>query len=263
MGVEVMVSYKEQCQFANEEFGRGIKDSFRELLGSSTLSDVTLVSEDEEHVEAHRVILASSSTFFRNILCKIKHPQTFIYLKGVKKNELKHIIEFIYTGEATIAKDQLGTFLESARSLKINGLEKRNDVKFENTETNLQIPVQDTQLFSNVETLNLPDEHPFYVLKDIVESQAIAESDKTISNLGQQIMDGITKVDGVWVCTYCSKTFKSRTRASEHVEVHLEGFSHSCSICNKSTKTTKALKKHIERVHSYKYSTYLQIINNQ
>ena len=173
-----MVSYREQCLFTNEEFSRGIRDSFRELLDSSTLSDVTLVSEDEEHVEAHRVILASGSTFFSNILCKIKHPQPFIYLKGVKKNELKHIIEFIYTGEATIAKDQLENFFESARSLKINGLEKRNEVKFENTETNLQISVQDTQLFSNVETLNLPDEHPFYVLKDIVESQENPESDK-------------------------------------------------------------------------------------
>merc|ERR1712204_111794 len=137
--VKVMVWYKERCHFTNEGFSQSIRDSFRELLGSSTLSDVTLVSEDEEHVEAHSVILASGSTFFRNILCKIKHPQPFIYLKGIKTNELKHIIEFIYTGEATIAREQLETFLESACALKIKGLEKKNDVKFENTETNLHI----------------------------------------------------------------------------------------------------------------------------
>merc|ERR1712153_113170 len=144
--VEVMVSYKEQCQFTNEEFGRGIRDSFRELLGSSTLSDVTLVSEDEEHVEAHRVILASGSTFFRNILCKINQPQLFIYLKGIKKDELKQIMDFVYTGEATVAKDQLENFLESARDLKIKGLEKKADVKIENTQPDLKIPYLETPM---------------------------------------------------------------------------------------------------------------------
>ena len=258
-----MVSYKEQCHFTNEEFGLAVKDSFRELLDTSTLSDVTLVSEDDQHFEAHRVILASGSTFFRNILFKIKHPQPIIYLKGIKKNELNHIIEFVYTGEATIAREELETFLQSARDLEIKGLEKMSNVKIENIEPNLQIPDPGKELLFKKETLHQPDEKPIYESEVSLESKESSEPDKSLSNLRQKIMEGVTKVDRLWFCTYCNKTFNTRARATEHVETHLEGFSHTCNICNKSSKTTKALKMHIERVHSYKYSMYLKVIDNQ
>jgi len=266
--VVVMVSYKEQCHFTNEEYGPGIRDSFRELLDTGTLFDVTLVSEDEEHVEAHRVILASGSTFFRNILCKIKHPKPFIYLKGIKKDELKQIMDFVYTGEATVAKDQLENFLESARDLKIKGLEKKADIKIENTQPDLKIPCLETPMFFNTETVQMQDDKPTYESKEMFASKENSDSNEIITkslrttNLKNKIMEGITKIDGLWHCTYCSKIFDTRARASEHVETHLDGFSHTCGICNKSTKTTKALKKHIERVHSYKFSDYLKVINN-
>ena len=40
----------------------------------------------------------------------------------------------------------------------------------------------------------------------------------------------------VWQCLHCSKTNKDKTAISRHVESHLQGHSHSCSICHKTYK---------------------------
>ena len=60
-------------------------------------SDVTLVCEDGQQVEAHKVILASSSPFFENILKKNRHPHLLIYMRGVNSDDLLAIIDFLYT----------------------------------------------------------------------------------------------------------------------------------------------------------------------
>ena len=89
------------------------------------------------------------------------------------------------------------------------------------------------------------------------------ESEKKILPLSSKIEAGITKIDGLWSCTYCSRTFSQKGGVKDHVETHFEGFSHTCNICYKSARTTKALKKHVERIHHYSYSTYLKFVINQ
>ena len=48
--------------------------SFANLKEDKEFADVTLVCEDDQQVEAHKVILAASSPFFENILKKNRHP---------------------------------------------------------------------------------------------------------------------------------------------------------------------------------------------
>ena len=65
-------------------------------------------------VNAHKVIISSSSPVLKNIL---KHsPQNpFIYLTGVK-----------YQGEVAVAEDSLDFFLDVAANLEIKGFCKTN-----------------------------------------------------------------------------------------------------------------------------------------
>ena len=74
------------------------------LLGKEVLwddkdfTDVTLACEDGKQVEAHKVILASSSPFFQSILKKNKHIHPLIYMRGVKSDDLLAIVDFLYSG---------------------------------------------------------------------------------------------------------------------------------------------------------------------
>ena len=47
------------------DFKDNISTSFGDLRSDKDLTDVTLVSEDGQQVEAHKLVLASSSPFFQ------------------------------------------------------------------------------------------------------------------------------------------------------------------------------------------------------
>merc|ERR1712208_37478 len=84
--------------------------------------DVTLVCEDGQQVEAHKVILASSSPFFQKLLGRNKHPHPLIYMRGVNSDDLLAIVDFLYCGEANIQQENLNSFLAIAEELQLKGL---------------------------------------------------------------------------------------------------------------------------------------------
>ena len=111
-----------------DEFGQNIKQAFCPELGQADFSNVTLACEDGHFIQAHKIVLSPGSLFFSDILLRTKHQHPFIYLKGKKKDKLKNIIDFIYAGESTVAKENLDEFLEVAQELKVKGLETKYEV---------------------------------------------------------------------------------------------------------------------------------------
>ena len=57
-----------------------------------------------------------------NILKKNSHPYPLIYLRGVSYNQLKFVLDFIYTGQESIVQEDLNQFLVIAEDLKVKGL---------------------------------------------------------------------------------------------------------------------------------------------
>ena len=66
---------------------------------------VTLASEDGKQMEAHKLILALSSPFFKNLLKRNKHPHPLLYMRGLKSADLLAIVDFLYCGEAKVYED--------------------------------------------------------------------------------------------------------------------------------------------------------------
>ena len=98
-----------------------MSDVFQNMLVHENLVDVTLACEGAS-IKAHKMILAACSPYFQNLFMAnpCKHP--IVILKDVKFNDLKAIIDFIYSGEVNIPKDQLNSLLKTAETLKIKGL---------------------------------------------------------------------------------------------------------------------------------------------
>ena len=71
-----------------EEFDNNTSNTFKQLFVDQHFMNVTLACDDGKQIEAHKVILSSSSTFFKRVLTKIPHQHPYIYLKGVKFSEL-------------------------------------------------------------------------------------------------------------------------------------------------------------------------------
>ena len=88
--------------------------SFRNLQADEDFTDVTLVCEDGQQVEAHRVILASCSSFFDTVLRRIKHPHPLVYMPGLRMEDLEAVVDFIYQGEVSVNQMDLEGFLKVA-----------------------------------------------------------------------------------------------------------------------------------------------------
>ena len=104
------------------DFQENVKVSFGNLREDKHFTDVTLACEDGQQVEAHKVILASSSPFFLDLLRRNKHPHPLIYMRGLKSEDLVAMIDFLYFGEANVYQENLDSFLAVAEELQLKGL---------------------------------------------------------------------------------------------------------------------------------------------
>ena len=109
------------------DFKENAVHTFGSLKEDKDFTDVTLVCEDGKQVEVHKMILASSSPFFQNILRKNKHTHPLIYMRGMKSDDLLAIVDFLYCGEANIYHENLDSFLAIAEELQLKGLMGKSD----------------------------------------------------------------------------------------------------------------------------------------
>ena len=112
------------------DFQKNIKSAFENLREDKDFKDMTLVCEDGQQVEAHKVILAASSPTFKTLLGRNKHPHPLIYMRGMKANNLLAILDFLYVGEANVFQEDLDAFLAIAEELKLKGLMGNSEERF-------------------------------------------------------------------------------------------------------------------------------------
>merc|ERR1712179_437533 len=105
------------------EFDTNIREYLRIIREDQRLFDVTLVTDDGQHIQAHKIILSAGSNFFSDIFLKTNQTNMVIYLKGINSVQLENILDFIYNGEASIEQDELKKFLETGKELQVKGFE--------------------------------------------------------------------------------------------------------------------------------------------
>jgi len=105
------------------DFSLNVATTFRDLHSRQDFVDVTLACADGSTLDAHKVILSSVSTYFREILknAPCKHP--IIILKDTCKEEAQAMLEFAYTGEVNVGQELLPSLLHTAKCFKIKGLD--------------------------------------------------------------------------------------------------------------------------------------------
>ena len=92
-----------------------------------------------------------------------------------------------------------------------------------------------------------------YANYSVMESKAFKSDSEKLELLRAEISKRMEKVDTeegpMWKCTECGKQLKPKRKMEFHVETHLEGFTHTCSLCDKVHKTRYALQQHMSLYH--------------
>jgi len=141
------------------DFEKNISSSFRELKEDKDFFDVTLVCDDHNQLQAHKVILSACSPFFRSVLKKNPHQHPLLYLKGVKYVEIQLVLNFMYHGEVNVAQDELNSFLSVAEDLQVKGL-SQNQTKPKPQESIKFNRFQDEEASQAISTPNRPIKQP-------------------------------------------------------------------------------------------------------
>lgn len=124
------------------DFQENISSTFQEHRTESDFYDVILacknsntnnidqVTRQASHrtVKAHKFILSSCSTFFKDVLKSMTvssscgNTQPLIYLSGIDFQDLESVLDFMYFGKVNISQERLTSFLAAAEELKVKGL---------------------------------------------------------------------------------------------------------------------------------------------
>lgn len=94
---------------------------FEELLQREALCDVTLAC-DATSIRAHQMVLAACSPYFQKLFLENKCQHPIVFLKDVKFEQIKIILDYMYKGEVSIQAEDLNPLLKVAEALKIKGL---------------------------------------------------------------------------------------------------------------------------------------------
>lgn len=146
------------------------------MFYEETLCDVTIICNGKS-VKAHQIVLAASSSYFKEIFSSTSMGYNpIIFLKNFTNEDLNDILEFIYKGELDLPYERLHSLVNSAKSLGIAGLESIQLNQFNNCDNNHEIP-------------NCYDDN------SIEQFNAIKKSNSLFSNSSHLITNSVKKRD--------------------------------------------------------------------
>ena len=238
------------------DFQSKVSRNFSLLRSEEEFFDVSLVSDDQKMMSAHKLVLSASSPYFKHILTNNKHSHPLLCLDGVSSGELQFVLDYIYHGEVQIYQEQLDRFLEVAQRLKLEGLTGNDDEQERKLNDTLEEAVINVEenYFTETETMKKENvirkprklSQPIMVAND----SAVTNTEEIDEKISEYIVRG---EDGNYSCGYCGKVGNGNRNQLQdlkrHVETHMEGLSYSCQSCDKTFRSRNALNCH-------KYPTY-------
>ena len=78
------------------DFEANVSSSFGLLRNEDYLHDVTIVTDDNEQIAAHKLVLSACSEYFKNIFKRNKNPNLLLCIEGVSSVDLGNVLDYIY-----------------------------------------------------------------------------------------------------------------------------------------------------------------------
>ena len=223
------------------DFQTTISQYFKHLRDEKDFFDVTLVTDDHQQFETHKIVLSACSSFFRPILKVNVHAHPLIYLSGVDSANLQLILNYIYEGEVQLYQEQLDLFLDVAEKLQISGLlgGKTDNVINEEPHQFDKQPKFQEEINSMVASEN---ESYFVESKSKVNPVSVVGHNQ--EEVNQKIKELLIKESDMLKCTVCGKMSKDVRNMRRHVEVHIDGLSYQCTLCDKTFRSGPSFSMH-------------------
>ena len=236
------------------DFHTNVSNSFGVLRNEDYLQDVTIVTDDNEQIAAHKLVLSACSEYFKNIFKKNKHSHPLLCLEGVSSQDVRNMMDYMYNGELQIFQEDLDRFLSIAKRLKLECLindpnaVQEEEVNVKDTEPIKKNETKVHQNFSSVKQEKTKHDGQETIIPKL--STDIVYPDN-ILQVEEQIQQNIVKnMDGTYSCNLCGKNSGRQVgHCRNHIETHLEGLSFNCPVCEKTFRSRNSLAMHKSTKH--------------
>ena len=237
-----------------DQFETTTTNTFKDLLTDEQFTDVTLACADDKQIKAHKVILGSCSSILRNIIMTFPQQNPVIYLKGIKYEEMKSIIDFIYLGETKVKQELFPSFMELACELDIKGLAGE--------EANIDECAQSYIDEDHEKESEFVDETYGRMVKTEKHDTDKESCDKEIREKGtcEELLTESanhgskpkTVKEAIYNCVICAKKFTVANNLKRHMQSqqHYEGVTYPCDRCDYKAMQPSHLKTHFTFKHS-------------
>ncbi len=123
----------ENYQLKWHSHGAYLHTSIATLQQSQCFTDVTLCTLEGKCMMAHRFVLSACSSYFDKLLQQAyaaSHmmPMFIVLPPEVSHQTLSVLLQYMYSGEATVANSQLNNVLKAGEILKVRGLYQEADI---------------------------------------------------------------------------------------------------------------------------------------
>ena len=238
-----------------KDYQKDVTSQFRKFRETEDFTDVTLVCKDGQKFSAHKIILASSSPFFWDLLKSYHHSHPLIYMRGFRSQDMVAMLDFLYHGEANVFQENVNSFLEFAEELQLSGLNQTKEELMSKSD-----PAKKGRPKKYVKRArSFPKYENSYT---DIDSKFIEELEKTIaitkesagieleeldSQINSMMEFSQVKVEGqgrMRICKVCGKEGQ-RSNVMDHIEAHhITGFSHDCGVCGKTSRYQHPILRH-------------------
>ncbi|KAJ4928611.1 hypothetical protein JOQ06_004241, partial [Pogonophryne albipinna] len=259
-------------QLTSKSHHENILASLHQLRLQGQLSDVTVQVDYQGEVQefqAHQVMLAASSGYFRDILLSQDATRDKLLLSNMHSNDFSKFLEFVYTGKVEVVRDKIGDVQATAQFLECEDL---SQICGEAMSAGiLQKPTKKTES-EDVGKGDLHDaknkkgtmgkKQPKRVLLKRRLSPQSSDKAQFQCNKCQRTFHyersylkhistyhGV-KADVIYRCETCQQTFANRSNLKIHEKhVHSNERLFTCDSCGKTFKRKKDVVRHTRQVH--------------
>lgn len=165
------ISAAENYQLKWNSHITNLNSSISNLFKNDKYADVMLFTYNSDEgfygIPAHRLVLGTCSHYFSSIFDNNPLPiNTMIYIflpSELSRRAMSTLIQYMYTGEATVANDILNEVLKGGELLKIRGLCKVNTTTNEpvNSKFTIDLAAQQQTVPVNFYLISLLIRFPF------------------------------------------------------------------------------------------------------
>ena len=236
------------------------QDLLKNLYNTNKYSDVTLVCDENKHLQAHKFVLSACSPIFENILDNTDQAKSFIYLRGVKYEEISSILQFIYLGETTFYQDRMNELLSVAQDLMVKEIGQNKESETHDNGQNYfnqsKAEYQGVEEETNENDVNDSSNH--VSVDSSISKISNQEFGCNLCELRLRSMQGLRKhIESIhngtkYQCKECDYQATNQSNLNVHFKSVHQRIKYPCQLCDHQASQSSTLKRHVLQVHEGK-----------